>query len=89
MQLQTRADQRPAVIDDLAFVELRDRGAGEGGQRVSGRVGNEMYIQLISPPGAVDSVNKMAARPPPEGSTCITASFSDRLIVFMRSAAML
>jgi hypothetical protein len=38
VQLQARADQRPAVIDHTAFVELRHGGAGESRQRVAGRV---------------------------------------------------
>jgi hypothetical protein len=89
VELQARADEGPAVIDHLALVELRHRGAGQGGQRVAGRVGNEMYIQLISLPGAVDSVNKVRARPPLSDRACISEAFRDRLIVFMTSAGTL
>ena len=45
LQLLTRADEEPDMLDRYHVLELRDGGPGDRGDRLAGRIGDQMHME--------------------------------------------
>jgi hypothetical protein len=48
MQLESRPDQAPAMIDDVGVLELHGRGTGNGVQGLARGVGDQVQVYAVA-----------------------------------------